>query len=186
MRKMQILTGLTESHFSQMYQLEKAFYSEEYITPYQEAYRWYHKYPYTTFAAAEAGQIVGFINLFPIQKALFEAIKSGQYNDKDLTVSDIVNIEEGGESLLHMYLSCVVVRSEKRKQGVTELLLRTAVNYYQPYAERCAYIITDNVTQEGQRFSQRYGFEPLQASNHNSKLYIQEYASFERRVLIQK
>lgn len=183
---MEILEELHELHFRQMYNLEKEYYSEEYIAPHQEVYQWYQRFPYTTFAAAEAGEIIGFINLFPIRGPLFEEIKAGRYNDKDLTVSDITDINEECGEPLHMFLSCLVVRSEKRKQGVTELLLRTAVNYYQPYAERCAYIITDNVTQEGQRFSQRYGFEPLQASNHNSKLYIQEYASFERRVLIQK
>lgn len=181
--KVEILKNLNELHFLQMYQLEREYYSEEYITPYQEVYRWYRKFPYTTFAAAEADEIVGFINLFPIRNSLFEEIKNGRYNDRDLTVSDILNVHAENETPLNMFLSCLVVSKERRKQGMTELLLRTAVDYYQPYAERFGFIITDNVTQEGQRFSQRYGFQPLQASGHDSQLYIQTYASFQRRVL---
>lgn len=180
---MQIVQRLSESHFHQMYQLERTYYSEEYITPYEEAYLWYRRHPYTTFAVAEAGQVLGFINLFPIQEALFEQMKSGRYNDKDLTVSNIVAVQETGEEPLHMLLSCIVVSEEKRKEGVAELLLRAAVNYYQPYADRCAFIVTDNVTPEGERFSKRYGFVPLKASDHGSQLYIQAYAGFQSRVL---
>lgn len=180
---MRALENLTPCHFIQMYELEQKYYAETFITPYEEAYRWYQRFPYTTFAVAEGDQIIGFINLFPIQRAIFRQIKQGNFNDKELTVADIVDLSEPDQEAIPMFLSCIVVADAWRKKGVTDFLLRTAVDYYRTYAARFDVIVTDNLTVEGQRFSKRYSFKPLTTSQHDSQLFIQTYASFQKNVL---
>ena len=85
---------------------------------------------------------------------------------------------------LHMFLSdCIVVDRAHRGGEVARALLREAV------ARVCARIeglvdeiVTDNVTPEGVRFSRRWGFAPVCASDHASQVFAQPYAAFVRRV----
>ncbi len=61
-------------------------------------------------------------------------------------------------------------------------LLQEAVRPYLPYLDCCNRIITDNITPAGERFSRRYGFRCIGSSAHSSRLYIQTFADFVRRV----
>lgn len=174
---MKILTELTYSHFEQMARLEQEFYDDDHITPPDEAFLWYKKHPYTVIVAEESGEIAGFINLFPVSDAVFEKLKAGTFNDKDLTAGDIADIY-ASQDTLHMFLSCIVVRPEYRKHGLTHQLLQKAVEQYDDVAHRCDVVVTDNVTPEGIAFSRKYGFAPLGSSQHASLLQIQKYSDF--------
>lgn len=87
------------------------FYGEEFITPPQEAYRWYQRYPYTVVAAAHNDNIVGFVNLFPVKKHIDEALRAGEFNDHFLTLDGVEDIHIASDTPLHMFLCCVVVDS---------------------------------------------------------------------------
>lgn len=179
---MELLTELSEEHFKVMHALERQYYAEDFITPYQEAYRWYQHYPYSTFAMADGNTLVGFINLFPIQPPVYEALKQGTFNDIDLKISDIIDLTQPSTQAEQMFLSCIVVDKDYRNQGITGMLLQAAAAYYQPYAERFDRIITDNVTLEGERFSKRLGFQVLGSSDHDSTIYVQAYRTFQQKV----
>lgn len=170
--------SLSYAHFEQMEQLELLYYGPEYITPAKEAYRWYQHYPYTVVAAEEAGQIVGFVNLFPVKEPIAQALKAGEFNDHDLTPEGVVDLAADQQAPLHMFLSCVLVEPEYRRQGLTRTLLRAAAEQYASVYHRCVEVITDNVTEEGERFSQRYGFRKLCHSLHGSVVYGQPWQHF--------
>lgn len=174
-----ILNKLDFSHFEEMMQLENQFYDDEYITPAMEAYLWYKEYPHTTIAAAENNKIIGFVNLFPVKKDIFEGIKAGTFNDQALSTNDIesLNSEE-----LYMFLSCIVVKNKYRKYGITKKLLQKAIIQYNEVEKHCKWIVIDTVTEDGARFSEKYGFSFVRESNHNSKIYIQTYYDFIQHV----
>lgn len=169
------LKKLNFLHFKQMMQLEREFYSEEYIAPAEEAYNWYRKYPFTTVAASNGSKVVGFVNMFPVKEEVFESLKAGNFNDKNLHINDIESLNS---SSLNMFLSCIVVKKEYRKIGLTKKLLQQAVKQYKDVEDRCNWIIIDNVTEEGARFSEKYGFSFVRHSFHGSNIYMQPYKKF--------
>lgn len=175
------LRELHSRHFEQMAVLEESYYSPEFITPAAESQRWYDTFPYTTVVAAAGDGIAGFVNLFPVKQAVFDALLAGQYNDHDMTTEAVVDLSRHNGETLEMFLSCIVVAQPFRGSGLVRALLQEAVSPYLPYLDFCNRIITDNITPAGERFSQRYGFRCLGESEHDSRLYIQPFADFVRR-----
>lgn len=172
-----ILQELNYRHFEEMEALELQFYAPEFITPPQESWLWYQHHPHCTVAAETDGHIVGFVNLFPVKTAVYQALAEGRFNDHFMTLDDVADITS---TPLHMFLSCVVVTQDARKCGVTRMLLRAAVQAYDGLP--CLNVITDNVTPEGCAFSERYGFTLRCCSNHDSRVYEQPWASFIERI----
>jgi len=188
---LELLDNLTLADFERMADLEARAYSDDFIAPAQEAYAWYRRYPYTVvvLACANAGapagderRIAGFINMFPVTDEVFEGLRAGTFNDADLTVDQIVDIELAGDGPLHMFLSCIAVDEAYRGHGVAGALVRAAAARYEHVAHRVDWIVTDNVTPGGERFSQNLGFDFVRTSDHGSAIYLQEYASFVRRL----
>ena len=68
---------LTYGHFEQMFDLEKTFYNEEFITPAAEAWRWYELHPHSVTVAMHGEELAGFVNLFPVRQDLYDAIAAG-------------------------------------------------------------------------------------------------------------
>ena len=173
---------LHSRHFEQMAVLEESYYSPEFITPAAESQRWYDTYPYTTVVAAAGDGIAGFVNLFPVKQAVFDALLAGQYNDHDMTTEAVVDLSRHNGETLEMFLSCIVVARPFRGSGLVRALLQEAIRPYLPYLDCCNRIITDNITPDGERFSRRYGFRCIGSSTHSSRLYIQPFADFVRKV----
>ncbi len=177
-----IVDELTEAHFAQMAALEQKYYPNDCITPAEEAYRWYRHYPGSTIAAAVGNEIVAFVNLFPVKEEIYQNLRAGIFNDHMLTAEGIIDPDKNNEEPLYMFLSCVLTEPEYRHLGLTRHLLSLAVEQYEPMAERCRGIITDNVTAEGAEFSRRYGFVQVQGSEHGSLIFEQDYSSFVEHV----
>lgn len=85
--------SLTFAHFEQMEELEAGYYSHNFITPAQEAYRWHQTHPRSTVAAFCGSTLAGFVNLLPVRMDLFERITSGAFNDAALKAEDIPAFE---------------------------------------------------------------------------------------------
>lgn len=177
-----ILDQLNEMQFTEMEELEKRFYSSEYITPAKESYHYYMRFPLSTIAASDEGRIVGFINLFPVVDEVYKSLLNGTYNDSNLTFLDIAEIDRSSTDRLHMFLSCIVVDNAYRKQGVTRALLKAAVERYSVVKHRCDYIVTDNVTQDGCRFSMGLGFKFVCKTDHESSVFIMLYDEFVKAI----
>ena len=168
-----ILPKLTPQHFYEMEALELQFYDAEFITPPEESWRWYKKYPNTTIAAEAENRIVGFVNLFPVRPDIYAELKAGRFNDHFMELDDVADTS----SLpLHMFLCCVVIDKDYQRRGIAHQLLHAAA---MPYVGLpCIGIITDNVTTDGQKLSERYGFSFICNSDHDSRIYEQDWESF--------
>lgn len=194
----------TLDDYRQMYELEKKFYDESHITPYEEAYRWHLKFPNHCRAMEEHGCIIGFVDLFPVKADVFQQLLRGNFNDRDLKEDDLADPEwtdsertgserTGSEwanqertdiqpvGTLYMFLSCLVVEKNYRHTDVLKRLLLSHIEYYHRYMERgwkIDQIITDNVTKDGERFSERMGFQRVAESDHSSSVFLKPYGSF--------
>lgn len=172
-----LLQFLTPQHFQEMESLERLYYDAAFITPAEETWRWYTAYPHSTVAMESNGRLVGFVNLFPVQPAVCTALRAGMFNDHFMELKHVAPLTA---TPLHMFLSCVLVHHNFRKRGLTRRLLKAAV---QPYASLpCTGVITDNVTEDGCLFSERYGFHRLCRSDHDSWVYEQSWKEFLKRL----
>lgn len=178
---MQIPQRLTPQQFAEMAQLEARFYGTEYIAPPEEAYRWYCRLPHSTVAATEHGRVIGFINLFPVKKEIYARLRHGTLSDAELLTEDLCDPNDA-ESELLMFLSCIVVDPDHRKDRLALRLLQQAMLRYRPFAHLCTTVLIDTVTSDGERFARSLGFLPLGPSAHDSLLLEQPYAALWDRV----
>ncbi|MEG1548457.1 MAG: hypothetical protein RR232_07845 [Clostridia bacterium] len=181
---MHFTNDLTLSNFEQMSALERRYYGDDHITPAAQAYAWYLQYPYTVTAMLDSGRVAGFANLFPISDRVFQSLQAGSFNDKYLTLDDIVDISIGGLAPLHMFLCCIVLDAAYRADCMSFKLLLAAMQPYEALLPRCDILITDNVTQHGEHFSQRLGLCKLCDTAFGSKIYQAEYSIFRNAVLL--
>lgn len=171
---------LSLKNFYEMQLIEKYYYSDEYITPAKESYLWYKNHPNSIRVAVENGEVVGFINLFPIPKDIYEQIQSGEYNDSEMTYRDIQKVEKT-DMEIYLFLSCLAIKQSHRKSDALKILLESYIAYYEKLIQsgtQIKGIITDNITQSGLKFSLKMGFKNTKISMHNSYICEGEYTTF--------
>jgi Acetyltransferase (GNAT) family len=181
---MQIIKHFTLDDFKEMQELERKFYVDDHITPYEEAYRWYKEYPYTVRALRDNEKIIGFVNMFPIKDHIFKAIQAGTFNDRDLVLEHIINIHGALEDKVNMFLCCIVIDQDYRRTDALSMLLRENIQYYEHIQTQIQSIITDNVTDKGESFSKRLGFKKVTDSQFDSIIYMGNYAEFVKSVFM--
>lgn len=172
---------LTFEDFKMMSVLEEKFYDPSHITPPEEAYDWYKKFPYTTRVMEDKNKIIGFVDMFIINDEIFHVMKSGKFNDKNLTSEGIVDICKMTQDVYHMFLCCLVIEEQYRKTNALKVLLKEHIQFYEKFEEQgiiIDQIITDNVTESGARFSQKLGFQKQTDSDYNSVIYAMDYKKF--------
>lgn len=172
---------LTPEDFVCMEALEARCYGRDHISPADEAYRWYQAYPDSTVAIFSGSFLAGFINLFPVTQAVSEGLLNGTFNDRDLTLNDIAPIPATG--MVDLFLCCIATEAVYRGGALTGLLLRAAMAPYAAAQNRVDRLITDNVTPEGVRFSQRLGLKKICMSDHGSMIHAGSYQDFSSIVL---
>lgn len=178
---MKLKEELTIADFKEMSLLEEQFYDPSHITPYEEAFDWYEKYPYSNKVMENNGQIIGFVDMFLIHDEIFQLLKLGKFNDKELTAHDIVDIDHISEGTFSMFLCCVVIHQDFRKTDVLRHLLNAHIEFYKTIQEkgiRIDFIITDNVTERGENFSKRMGFHKVIETEFQSVVYMEKYQDF--------
>ncbi|MGL5439707.1 MAG: GNAT family N-acetyltransferase [Filifactoraceae bacterium] len=173
---MEIRRDLNIEDFKAMEILEQCCYGREYITDFNEAYKWYQTYPYTVLAAFEGDDLAGFVNFFPVTEYVMDELKAGRFSDRNLKVEHIVDINS--EENFNMFLCCVVVSPFYQERGLANYLLKSATKQYKDIESRCNYVITENVTKEGEALSKRYGLKIWGESQYKTKIYIGDYKSF--------
>lgn len=187
---MNIKSDKTLDDFIYMEQLELKYYSEEHVTPYEEAYLWHLSNPKTGFVLEDSGRIVAFTDILPVKQERFDQIKCGTYNDKYLTSDDLVSMDrlKEGDSV-NLLLSCVLVDEDYRKTDALKILLNAHLDYYRGYVDRgisIETVLTSNVTEAGERFSERMGFERIGRSEHQTTLYQTSFRQFDQQVKLLK
>jgi hypothetical protein len=183
---MNIKNDKTPEDFQYMEQMELKFYSEEHVTPWLEAYKWNLSNPKTGFVLEDCGRIVAFTDILPVRQEVFEGIVNGSFDDKYLTEKDLVAIEESKEGdRVNLLLSCILVDKDYRETDALKTLLNAHLDYYRGFADRGIQIetvVTSNVTREGERFSERMGFDRIGRSGHDTTLFRTSFRQFDERV----
>lgn len=183
---MRIREEMTLEDFKYMEQLELKYYSEEHVTPYQESYQWHLSDPNMGFVLEDDGRIIGFTDMLPVKQEIFDRLVTGTFNDKYLTTDGLVSMEglRKGD-IVNLLFSCVLVEKEYRKTDALKILLNATMDYYRSFVEKGILIdsiVTSNVTEAGERFSERMGFERIGISEHQTVIYRTSFREFDERV----
>lgn len=155
---MRLKTDLTFEDFWEMEQMERKFYSEEFIAPAEEAMRWFEAHPFSVKVVEDDGEIAGFMNLFPVVPSVAKAILHGEFNDHDLKAENIQSPDHADEPL-QIFLSCLVVRSSKRHTGVVSVLMNSYFEEIDSWGNEIGNVMMETVTVEGAQFAQRIGMK---------------------------
>ena len=174
-------TTLTCSDFDEMTAMEARFYGEDLITPAEESWHWYERYPFTIVAArGERGEIAGFVNLFPVNESVHAAILDGAFNDANLTTDEVVDpwAQGADPEPLHMFLSCVVVDVPWQGSGLAYRLVAQAAAQYADFAARIADVTIDTATPDGAGLARNLGFTSACLSDHGTQIWQSNWENF--------
>ena len=172
---------LARADFDAMAAMEARFYGEDLITPAEESWNWYERYPFTIVAArGERGEIAGFVNLFPVSEGVHTALLAGAFNDANLTTDDVVDPwAHGADSApLHMFLSCVVVDAPWQGSGLAYRLVARAAEQYAEFASRIADVTIDTATPDGAGLARNLGFTLVRPSDHGTQIWQSTWENF--------
>lgn len=182
---LKIKKRLSKKNFIEMYEIERYYYSEEFITPAEESYLWYKFKANSICAIADNGIIVGFMNLFPISEEIYNQIKRGVYQDSKMTYKEILEPDES-EGPIYLFLSCVAVHQQYRKSKALEMMLEDYIKQYEAWLLK-GYsihgIVTENVTQAGLKFSLKMGMKNINISDHNSYICEGTFENFKEQFI---
>ena len=174
-------TTLTCSDFDEMAAMEARFYGEDLITPAEESWHWYERYPFTIVTArGERGEIAGFVNLFPVNESVHAAILDGAFNDANLTTDEVVDpwAQGADPEPLHMFLSCVVVDVPWQGSGLAYRLVAQAAAQYADFAARIADVTIDTATPDGAGLARNLGFTSACLSDHGTQIWQSNWENF--------
>lgn len=173
--------SLACADFDAMAAMEARFYGEDLITPAEESWNWYERYPFTIVTArGERGEIAGFVNLFPVSEDVHATLLTGAFNDANLTVDDVVDpwAQGSGDSALHMFLSCVVVDTPWQGSGLAYRLVAQAAAQYADFAAHIADVTIDTATPDGAGLARNLGFAPVCPSDHGTQIWQSTWDNF--------
>lgn len=173
--------SLTRADFDEMAAMEARFYGEDLITPAEESWHWYKRYPFTIVAArGERGEVAGFVNLFPVSEGVHAAILDGAFNDANLTTDDVVDpwAQGSGDDVLHMFLSCVVVDTPWQGSGLAYRLVARAAEQYADFAAHIADVTIDTATPDGAGLARNLGFTSVCLSDHGTQIWQSTWDNF--------
>ena len=173
--------ALARADFDAMAAMEARFYGEDLITPAEESWHWYERYPFTIVAArGERGEIAGFVNLFPVNESVHAAILDGAFNDANLTTDEVVDpwAQGADPEPLHMFLSCVVVDVPWQGSGLAYRLVAQAAAQYADFAARIADVTIDTATPDGAGLARNLGFTSACLSDHGTQIWQSNWENF--------
>ena len=179
---------LTLEDYREMQRMEADYYTEEHITPAEEAARWRSHNPWAGVVLTCGHDIVGFIDVLPVGETVFNQIAAGTLNDREMTTDHFLSEErlfqQGGEAK-NLFFSCAVVRRDYRGTDALTHLLKAYLDQLHTLLERGVVfrkVAGDCVTEEGERFSRKIGLSYRCESDHGTRIYTGSFSDFLERL----
>ena len=122
---------LCSADFEVMAEMEARYYGSEAISTSSIMWDMYQVYPYTTFAWETAGELVAFINLFPVKAPVYEDFIKCKISDSEIDLEDIFDISDSPQKQpVPMIFSCILILEDYRKTDLLAKIWRDLVNFY--------------------------------------------------------
>jgi len=156
-------------------QIEKLVLPPDLIASAETTFKWFQHNPLTMIGArdAETGKLVGFFNTLPITDDLFEKIKSGDFDDTNLNLEQILQYDIPGFYKLYLCSFCIhpayntTTAFKVIYSGFIDFLLNLATEHEIFISD----IIADGVTLKGSNLCESIGMNKIKTTTHKSNLY---------------
>ncbi len=174
------ITAVTPEDFSkedivETYEIEKMVLPPNLIASPDTVLKWFSHNPLTIVGARDvsSGKIIGFFNTLPITDELYEAIKTGDFDDTTIQPESIRQYDIPG--FYKLYLCSFCIHPLYNTTSAFKLIYTGFIDFLSTLAaERDIYIsdiIADGVTLKGANLCESIGMKKVTTSIHNSKIY---------------
>lgn len=167
---------LTYRDFQMGYQMELNYFPVHMVSSADTVYAWYLKNPYTMIAARDKikKQLVGTINVLPLNDSLFNEMCAGRLVDTDLSAQNIQTYQNN--HTYHLYFSSICVHPLYQKKSVLlfHVLFKAFLSDLIQLANRHIYIsdlCADTITVHGQKLCRLLGLKEIKKSAHESHIF---------------
>lgn len=136
---------------------------------------WYNYNPLTLIGArdADSGKLIGFFNTLPISDRLYTQIRSGSFDDTNISIKDIRQYDIPG--FYKLYLCSFCIHPSYNTTNAFKIIYTTFIDFLLNLASECdiyiSNIIADGVTPKGASLCETIGMTQIAKSIHNSNVY---------------
>lgn len=175
-----ILTGeeFDESFLSNVMDVDRACYEEEYVGELANMVARYRKNPRTFVCVMDQDQLAGYINFFPVTLGLWEEIveEGMRIRDDDITPEELADYSDTEKN--YLFIISVAVRPEYRNdRAVVSMLTDGFIDYLNRLqAEKLEIggIAGTAVSEDGQKFLSSRMFSLYREIEDGNKVYLCE------------
>ncbi len=165
----------TKEDIVESFNIEKLVLPPNLIASVTTDLKWYKHNPLTIIGARDktTGKLIGFFNTIPIKDSLYEQIKSGTFDDTELSIDDIRQYDIPG--FYKLYLCSFCIHPAYNATTAFKIIYTSFIDFLLNLAtEREIFIsdiIADGVTSKGQSLCESIGMTKITQSCHSSTIY---------------
>lgn len=155
--------------------IEKLVLPPNLIASAETTFEWFQHNPLTMIGAKDVatGKLIGFFNTLPITDDLFEKIKSGDFDDTNLSLEKIRQYDIPG--FYKLYLCSFCIHPAYNTTTAFRIIYTNFVDFLLNLATEheifISDIIADGVTLKGASLCESIGMSRIKLTTHNSNLY---------------
>lgn len=166
---------ISESDLQDIYNIETLVFSESTVGEKDATRLSFEKNPYSLVGARDknTGEIVAFINAYPITDKFYKEILTGNFNDTNITKSDVASYSSSGYYKLYVSSLCIHPKYNRTSAfGVVyKAFMGTLVKLAKEKGIFISDIIADCATKKGIEICKKIGMEKYTDTLHGTEVY---------------
>ena len=165
----------TENDILEAYEIEKLVLPAELIASPSTDKEWFDYNPLTYMGARDkdSGKLIGFFTSLPINDKLYAKIRSGNFDDTTISVSDICRYDIPG--FYKLYLCSFCIHPAYNTTSAFKIIYSNFIDFLLNLASEreifISNIIADGVTPNGANLCESIGMTKVTKSIHDSDVY---------------
>ncbi|HHU60204.1 TPA: hypothetical protein GXZ34_04735 [bacterium] len=170
--KFRVENSLKDDYLEQMLKLDESNYSEDDKGTYSMCMDWYSVNNDIYIILLYDNKVVGYINFIALTKEAYQKFKTAQIRDTDLTSKDILPFVADKENYC-LFMS-IVIHPNFRNGDAVKILTKAwqyKLQQLEKKGVKIKSILADCVSEDGERYIKRLGFESVIATSHDSIIY---------------
>jgi GNAT superfamily N-acetyltransferase len=174
----------TNEELKMLEQLENSYYGNDFVVGGDDAEAWNDLFPFQQVAAVIDGQIVGFLEMFPVRDSLVEGYLTGELSEQDIDICHMVDIYNEPPGTYAMLICTTLIDEKYRGQGILRKLFENRFAFYEKFEEKGFVFdktIADTVSTHGSGFVEKIGMQLKTETSFGTKIYMGVYSELKEK-----
>lgn len=176
----------TAEDLKKLEELENRYYGDDFVVGGDDAEEWNDLFPFQQVAAVMDGEIVGFLEMFPVHDSLVEGYLTGKLNEQDIEVCHMVDIYNEPPGTYTMLICTTLIEEAYRGQGILRKLFKNRFAFYEKFEEKGFVFdktIADTVSVHGSKLVEKLGMQMKLETSFGTKIYMGSYSALKENLL---